>query len=283
MKASPFVKWAGGKGQLLSQLDGTFPPRFGRYLEPFVGGGAVFFHLYNRGLLAGKEVILIDRLVELIDCYTVVRDRVDDLIAELERHEAHKFDAEYYYQVRAWDREAGYGERSGVERAARFVYLNRTCYNGLYRVNRKGQFNVPFGRHRNPKVCAPGRLRAASEALQGVTVLAADFKQCEQFAETGDLVYFDPPYHPLSRTAYFTSYTEHVFAEEEQQCLAALFRTLDRRGCRLILNNSDTPWIRTLYEGYAITELKAARPINARGDRRGQINELLITNPAGRA
>lgn len=280
MTASPFVKWAGGKSQLLSQLDRYLPSRFGRYLEPFVGGGAVFFHLHNQGQLTGKEVVLIDRLVELIDCYRVVRDRVEDLIAALEQHEMHKFDPHYFYQIRGWDREAGYAERSEVERAARFVYLNRTCYNGLYRVNRKGQFNVPFGRHSNPSVCAAGRLRAASQALQGVTLLAGDFYHCEQFAEPGDLVYFDPPYHPLSRTAYFTSYTAQVFAEKEQQRLAELFRTLDRRGCRLILNNSDMPWIRTLYEGYAIAEMKAARSINARADRRGQINELVVTNPA---
>ncbi|HSJ58595.1 MAG TPA: Dam family site-specific DNA-(adenine-N6)-methyltransferase, partial [Anaerolineae bacterium] len=207
MKAGPFVKWAGGKGQLLSQLDPYLPPHFGRYVESFVGAGALFFHLYNRGRLAGLDVILIDSLAELIDCYRVVRDSVDELIAGLEQHEAHKHDPDYYYAVRAWDRHPGYQERGDVERAARFIYLNRTCYNGLYRVNRKGQFNVPFGRHANPAVCAPGRLRAASQALQGVTLLAADFSRCEQFAAAGDLFYFDPPYHPLSSTAHFTGYT----------------------------------------------------------------------------
>lgn len=278
MKASPFVKWAGGKGQLLTQLDPYFPPRFGRYVEPFVGGGAVFFHLYSRGLLDGKEVVLIDRLAELIDCYRVVRDSVDDLIAALAQHETLKSDKEYYYHVRAWDRQADYAQRSDVERAARFIYLNRTCYNGLYRVNRKGQFNVPFGRYRNPTVCAADRLRATSRALQGVTLVAADFGRCDQFARAGDLVYFDPPYHPLSSTAYFTSYTAHDFADAEQRRLAALFRALDDRGCRLILNNSDTALIRTLYSSYAIHELKAARPINVRADRRGHINELLVVN-----
>lgn len=276
----PFVKWAGGKGQLLSQLESHLPRRFGRYVEPFVGGGALFFHLAGRGQLAGKEVILIDRLVELIDCYRVVRDQVDDLVAELQQHETHKHERDYYYEVRAWDRRPDYARLTDVQRAARFVFLNRTGYNGLYRLNRQGQFNVPFGRHNNPTVCDARRLRAASQALQAVTLLAADFEQCAELATTGDLLYFDPPYHPLSSTAHFTSYTALRFSDAEQQRLAALFRALDARGCRLLLNNSDTPLIRALYSSYPIVELKAARPINSRADRRGPINELLVTNAA---
>jgi DNA adenine methylase len=243
-----------------------------------VGGGAVFFHLYRRGRLDGRDVVLIDRLEELIDCYRIVRDEVDALIDALEPHEAAKLDREYYYEVRAWDRQPDYHERSDVERAARFVYLNRTCYNGLYRVNRKGQFNVPMGRYRNPKVRDTDRLRAASAALQGAVLLADDFGRCLDVAEAGDLVYFDPPYHPLSQTANFTAYTAGDFREDDQRRLAEVFAELDARGCWLLLNNSDTPLIRQLYDGYEQIRLSANRPINSKGGRRGAVAELLVVN-----
>jgi DNA adenine methylase len=277
-RALAFVKWAGGKGQLLQQLAPYLPRHFGRYIEPFVGGGAVFFHLYRRGRLDGRDVVLIDRLEELIDCYRIVRDEVDALIDALEPHEAAKLDREYYYEVRAWDRQPDYHERSDVERAARFVYLNRTCYNGLYRVNRKGQFNVPMGRYRNPKVRDTDRLRAASAALQGAVLLADDFGRCLDVAEAGDLVYFDPPYHPLSQTANFTAYTAGDFREDDQRRLAEVFAELDARGCWLLLNNSDTPLIRQLYDGYEQIRLSANRPINSKGGRRGAVAELLVVN-----
>jgi DNA adenine methylase len=281
--AAPFVKWAGGKGQLLKQLAPYLPERFGRYVEPFVGGGAVFFHLYRQGRLDGRDVVLIDRLEELIDCYRIVRDEVGALLAALEPHEAAKLDRDHYYRVRAWDRQPGYGERARVERAARFIYLNRTCYNGLYRVNRKGQFNVPMGRYRNPTVRDVDRLRAASTALQGVTLLADDFCRCLDVAEAGDLVYFDPPYQPLSQTANFTAYTAGDFGEDDQWRLAEVFRELDARGCRLLLNNSDTPSIRRLYDGYEQIRLFASRPINSKTSRRGAVAELLIVNEHARA
>ncbi|MFC2046566.1 DNA adenine methylase, partial [Chloroflexota bacterium] len=171
MNPSPFVKWAGGKTQLLGQYEPYFPATFGRYIEPFVGGGAVFFYLYRHDRLAGKKVLLMDRLEELINCYRVIQNQVEELVNELKTHESRKQDPNYFYEVRSWDRQSSYALRSEVQRAARFIYLNRTCYNGLYRVNQRGQFNVPFGRHRNPTICDTRNLRAVREALQGVTLL----------------------------------------------------------------------------------------------------------------
>lgn len=275
---SPFVKWAGGKSQLLAQFDPYFPPDFGRYVEPFAGGGAVFFHLYNRGRLDGKEVTLIDRLEELINCYRVIQRQVEALIGVLRIHEPQKLDAKYFYEVRNWDRQLDYVQRSGVERAARFIYLNRTCYNGLYRVNRRGQFNVPFGRYRNPTICDEANLRAVHRALQGVTLLTGDFERCLDYAGAGDLVYMDPPYQPLSTTANFTSYTSADFRQEDQERLAHLFQVLDRRGSYVLLSNSYTDAIQALYEGYEQITVQAVRAINSKAAARGAIPELLIRN-----
>jgi DNA adenine methylase len=208
----------------------------------------------------------------------VVQSQVEELIAALQAHEPHKREAGYFYEVRNWDRSPGYARRSAVERAARFIFLNRTCYNGLYRVNRRGQFNVPFGRYRNPTICDADNLRAVHRALQGVTLLAADVSQCLELAEPGDFIYLDPPYHPLSDTARFTSYTSSAFGVEDQRRLAAVFRELDRRGCQLLLSNSDTELVRELYEGYEQIEVQAARAISSRADGRGAISELLVTN-----
>ena len=278
MKLSPFVKWAGGKSRLLSQFEPHFPASFGCYVEPFVGGGAVFFHLYNQGWLAGKEIVLLDHLEELINCYRVIQTQVDDLLAELQRHEPHKLDSAYFYQVRAWDRRPDYARRSAVERAARFILLNRTCYNGLYRVNRRGQFNVPFGRYRNPTIYDAGKLRAIQQALQGVRLAVGDFGRCLEWAGPGDFVYLDPPYHPLSDTANFTSYTRADFGAEDQRRLADLFRELDRRGCQVMLSNSYSEFIRELYAGYPQVEVQATRVINSKVGGRGTISELLVMN-----
>lgn len=277
-RPSPFVKWAGGKSQLLSQFQPHFPARFERYIEPFVGGGAVFFHLYGQGRLAGKEIILMDDLEELINGYRVIQSQVEALITALQQHEQHKLEESYFYEVRAWDRRPDYARRNHVERAARFLFLNRTCYNGLYRVNRKSQFNVPFGRYDNPTVCNAGNLRAASQALQGVTLELGDFSRCLEWAGPGDLVYLDPPYHPLSDTASFTSYTPADFDVEDQRRLADLFRELDSLGCQVMLSNSCTPLIRELYKGHAQVEVQAIRAISSKGDERGAIPELLVLN-----
>jgi DNA adenine methylase len=278
MYPSPFVKWAGGKTQLIAQYEPYFPTTFGRYIEPFVGGGALFFYLYRQGRLAGKRAILIDDLEELIICYQVIQNQVETLLKELKTHEHGKLDSDYFYEVRDWDRQPGYAQRSDVQRAARFIFLNHTCYNGLYRVNRRGQFNVPMGRHRNPTIRNVQNLRAVGDALQDVSLFVDDFERCLEIARPGDLVYLDPPYQPLPDTASFTSYTSADFGAGDQQRLAVLFRELDHRGCQVMLSNSSTDLIRELYDGYEQIPVRAARAISSRGDGRGAIPELLVVN-----
>ena len=277
LEATPFVKWAGGKSQLLKQFESFFPDRFSRYIEPFVGGGAVFFHLYNQGRIGGG-VVLNDLNEELMTCYEVIRDQVDDLIEELRRHESHKMEEDYFYKVREWDRKPDFHERSPVERAARMIFLNRTCYNGLYRVNSRNQFNVPFGRYKNPTICDEENLRAVSQALQGVELHSEDFEQCIKWVGPNDFVYLDPPYHPLSETSSFTSYTRDDFGEADQKRLAKTFRQLNKKGCRVMLSNSCTPFIRKLYDGHRRERVFARRAISCKGDGRGSIPELVILN-----
>lgn len=187
-QARPFVKWAGGKGQLLDELLKRAPTTFGRYYEPFVGGGALFFALQP------KRAVLADKNQELANAYLVVRDNVEELVISLRQHRNHR---DYYYRLRSLNPL----ELTSLERASRFIYLNKTCYNGLWRVNRRGHFNVPFGRYKDPKICDADNLRAVSAALQGVEIRCSDFEEALQTATGGDLVYLDPPYHPLSSTA----------------------------------------------------------------------------------
>ena len=263
--ANPFLKWAGGKAGLLSQYELLFPDSFEGYYEPFLGGGALFFHL--RPIRA----VLSDVNLELLNVYSVVRESPNSLLQCLS---VHLNEREYYYQVRGLDLD----RLSPVERAARFIYLNKTCYNGLYRVNRQGQFNVPFGRYTNPKICDSTNLLAASQALAAATIETGDFETVLSGAGRRDLVYLDPPYHPLSVTSGFTGYARHGFGELEQIRLATVFRKLDGVGCQVMLSNSDTPLIRQLYDGYDVREVAARRAINSRGDRRGAISELVIRN-----
>lgn len=267
-QVKPFVKWAGGKGQLLEELLRRVPGSFNRYYEPFVGGGALFFALRPR------EAILADKNEELMNAYLVVRDHVDELVASLKRH---RHDRDYYYRLRSHDPR----ELDRVERASRFIYLNKTCYNGLWRVNRRGRFNVPFGRYKAPRICDEENLRAASLALRGAQVSCGDFAEALAGVTAGDFVYLDPPYHPVSSTAHFTAYVGDGFGEEEQRRLADVFRELDRRGCKVLLSNSDTELIRSLYEGYEIETVSANRCISCRGDGRRGATELIISNQAG--
>ena len=275
--ATPFVKWAGGKSQLLEQFEPLFPAQFKKYIEPFVGGGAVFFHLYNQGRI-GDGVILNDLNEELMNCYKVIRDQVDELIQELRRHEPHKTEKSYFYKIRSWDRKPDFKERNPVERAARTIFLNRTCYNGLYRVNSRGQFNVPFGSYKNPTICDEDNLRAVSQALQGVELRSEDFEHCVKWAGPGDFLYLDPPYYPLSETASFTSYTRDDFGKADQIRLAEVFRKLDRKGCLVMLSNSYTSFVRQLYADYRQVVVTATRAISCRGDGRSAIPELVILN-----
>jgi|SRR5580698_4443532 DNA adenine methylase len=264
-RSRPFLKWAGGKGQLLEQLRPLLPRRFRRYFEPFAGGAALFFSLRPR------QALLADVNAELIDCYVAARDEVDALIEALGRY---RYGAEDYYRTRAIDRTS----LPLAERAARTIYLNKTGYNGLYRVNRAGKFNVPMGRYSNPLVCDAANLRACSKALEGIDLRVADFEEIASRAKAGDFVYFDPPYVPVSDTADFTSYVPGGFGPDQQRRLARVFAKLARRGVHAMLSNSDTPTVRELYRGFRIDAVLAARYINSRGSRRGKVGEVVVTS-----
>jgi DNA adenine methylase len=275
--ARPFIKWAGGKGQLLPELVQRLPRHFRCYHEPFVGGAALFFHLYNSGRLKSGAV-LSDFNRELILCYQVIRDDVEALIAALKEHQRHRLKSEYFLEVRAWDRQPDFSQRSPVERAARTIFLNRTCYNGLYRLNKKGQFNAPFGYYKNPLILDPDNLRVVSSALADVELRSGDFGDVAARAEPGDLVYFDPPYVPVSATASFTHYTGQTFGPDDQRRLAALFDTLMERGVYVMLSNSYTALSRELYAAHAVSTsvVWASRKINCDGRKRGEVEELIV-------
>lgn len=268
-KATPFLKWAGGKSQLLATFDQYLPEQFREYYEPFVGGGAMFFHMIAKQ--SRLRAHLSDLNGELVNCYLAVRNNVEELISELKKH---RNDREYYYRIRSLNP----AELSDVERAARLIYLNKTCFNGLYRVNSRGEFNVPFGDYKNPRTCDEINLRATSQALQTVRVRNEEFSKSLQRPKRGDFVYLDPPYQPLSTTSNFTSYTSKCFGNSDQERLAHTFAELDRRGCKIMLSNSDNEFIRHLYRDYRQEVVLATRAINCRGDRRGRITELLILN-----
>lgn len=261
----PFLKWAGGKGQLLRQFQPLLPRSYGRYFEPFVGGAALFF------FLRPNRATLTDINAELIDCYRAVRDRVEAVIDALGHH---TYDAAHYYRVRDLDP----ASLSLPERAARTIFLNKTGFNGLYRVNSAGRFNVPFGRYVNPSICNAPQLRACSAALQGVELEVRDFYHVLDHAVAGDFVYLDPPYVPVSSTASFTSYSAGGFGLRDQERLAELFAELDKRGVQVMLSNSDVPEIPRLYKGFHIDRVEALRTINAKTDARGKVGEIVIRN-----
>lgn len=270
----PFLKWAGGKSQLLERIlvrvDAAGP--FRAYHEPFLGGGAVYFELHRTGRIGGRAV-LSDANPNLVDAWLGVQQAVDEVIAELRVH-ARKHGPEWYYQVRR--------ERPSplAARAARVIYLNKTCYNGLYRENSRGEFNVPMGRYVNPTILDEENLRACAAALQGAEIQVCGFEASLARVEAGDLVYLDPPYAPLSPTASFTSYAAGGFGEAEQRRLAAQFRELEARAVRALLSNSDTPLTRALYGDFQerCESVVARRAVNSRPDRRGAVAEILVRN-----
>jgi len=270
--AMPFINWVGGKRSLLEKYNPLIPKDFGDYYEPFVGGGAVFFHLFSTGRITlDKKVILIDSNEELINCYKVIKEDVERLIKILcsvkYRNEKNNF-----YKIRIEE------PIDSFERAARTIYLNKTCFNGLYRVNSKGKFNVPFGSYKNPLICNKENLRAVSKALQSVDIKLDDFSLCINFAHKNDFIYFDPPYQPLSQTSSFTGYTKGLFRENDQERLSDVFRKLDKIGCKVMLSNSDTKFVRKLYKDFRIETVLAKRAINCKPSGRGEISELVILN-----
>ena len=262
----PFLKWAGGKGKLISQYIPYFPTEFKTYYEPFLGGGAVFFHLQS------AHSILTDINPELINAYRCVRDQVEQVILLLEEHQSRHY-KEYYYEVRS---RAG---TSDVERAARFIYLNKTCFNGLYRENSKGAFNVPMGQYKNPTICNADLLCSVSAALKNTQIEVRPFDAVVNYAKTGsDFVYFDPPYYPLSPTSNFTAYSRNAFTEADQIKLKDIFTKLATLGVKVMLSNSDCLFIRELYKDFNIHTISAARAINSKGSKRGKIAEVLVTS-----
>lgn len=265
----PILKWAGGKSQLLPELIKRAPYDFVAYHEPFVGGGAFFFELARQGRLTRAYISDINQA--LIDVYIALRDDVEQVIALLQEH---RYERSYYYQIRALEPRT----LSLAARAARMIYLNKTCFNGLYRENRAGRFNVPFGRYKNPTICDESNLRAASEALQIADISCRPFSSVLDLARPGDFVYFDPPYHPLSPTSNFTSYDRNGFGEDDQIELRNVFDELTRRGVRVMLSNSDTQFTRELYQRYQVATVHASRAINSKADSRGKITEVIVCN-----
>jgi DNA adenine methylase len=272
----PFVKWAGGKRQLVEELRRSRPGEYNRFIEPFIGGGALFF------ALRPADAFISDINEELINIYTVVRDNVDALIAELKKHER-KYKGgdpkEYFYAVRNVDRETGYARWSGVRKAARLIFLNKTCFNGLYRVNSRKQFNTPFGFYVNPAIVDEQNLLACSSALASTEIAAAGFDHVLNIARKDDLVYFDPPYVPLTSTANFTSYTGEGFDLEMQKRLREVCDKLDAKKVKWMLSNSHTEFVLNLYKDkYHIRTVEASRAINCKADKRGKVAEVVVTN-----
>jgi len=300
--AKPLLKWAGGKRQLLPALRRFYPAAFGRYIEPFVGSGAVFFDLYNGGRLRDRETILIDSNADLIGCYEAVRDAPEAVAAALDAlAEAHAAGGrEHYYDVRdrrfntMRDRTRQPDGRIAYspDLAAMLIYLNRTGFNGLFRLNSRGGFNVPAGRYEKPRISDRDRLFRAAEALAspGVRLIAGSFELALDYAQRGDFLYFDPPYAPLSTTARFTSYTSRPFGANDQQRLQEVVVSLVRRGCHVVVSNSTATEIELLYDrnaearaaGLQAHRANARRSVNSNAQRRGPVAEYLITNVAGR-
>lgn len=265
----PFLKWAGGKRAILPQILKHIPKEYNTYYEPMIGAGALFFELMP------KAAVINDVNEELINCYEVIRNNPQELIEALKNY---KNSEEFFYKTRALDRSPSWGNMSRIDRAARTIYLNKTCYNGLYRVNSRGQFNAPYGRY-------SGEIKIEKDLLINISnyfkqtqieILNKDFKEAISLAKKGDFIYFDPPYDPLNKTSSFTAYTKKGFDDSDQIRLKDTFVSLVERGCSVLLSNSSTDFIRNLYKDYQIVEIMSPRCINSEGQKRGKIKELLI-------
>jgi DNA adenine methylase len=265
----PILKWAGGKRSLVPRILKELPARMGTYYEPFVGGAAVFLALAEEKRF--ERAVITDKNKELINLYTVVRDDLGKLLKKLEGLQ-HQTSEDQYYEIRAQK------PTDRISRAARLIYLNKTGYNGLYRVNSSGGFNVPYGRYKRPKVYDPERLGDMSRVLQDVTIEVADFEDSCGKAVKGDAVYLDPPYLPVSKTASFSAYHSEAFGLAEHQRLAKLFGKLAKRGVCSVLSNSATPETRELYKPYKPSDVHVRRPINSIASRRGAVAELLVVS-----
>ena len=294
IECKPFIKWVGGKGQLLPEINKLYPVELGKninkYAEIFIGGGAVLFDILSKYKL--DEVYISDKNLELINTYKSIRDNVDILIKSLKEME------EQYIPLNNEDRKIYYYEKreeynslkinsevNNIEKAILFIFLNKTCFNGLYRVNKKGKFNVPMGAYKKPKICDEENLKNVSLTLRNVKIVYADYRESEKFIDDKTFVYIDPPYRPLNITSSFTSYTENDFNDKEQIELAEYINVLNKKGAKIVISNSDPKnndiddnFFDKLYKNYNINRVKATRMLNSNASLRGAINELLITN-----
>ena len=289
----PFLKWAGGKGQLLKEIESYYPfdDTITKYAEPFVGGGAVLFDILNKKNI--KEVYISDTNAELMNTYNIIKHSIEDLIELLETYQSDytalntEERKSYYMNMRKKfnDIKVSGDETKNITKAALMIFLNKTCFNGLYRVNKKGLFNVPIGSYKNPLICDRTNLREVAKKLQKVEVVCDDYKKSEEFIDNHTFVYFDPPYRPLTETSSFTAYTENAFSDEEQIELAKFVDRMDRKGAKIVVSNSDPKnsdendeFFDNIYSSYNIRRVEATRMINRNSDARGKIKELLISN-----
>lgn len=294
-KIRPFVKWAGGKGSLIPQLNNFYPYELKngiieRYIEPFVGGGAVLIDILQKYDV--QEAYAFDINIDLINSYNVIKNNVEDLITNLKQLETEYLQLgqeerkNYFYNKRdEYNNYALREDEQNIQRAAEFIYLNRTCFNGLYRVNKSGKFNVPMGSHKNPTICDEENLRNLSELIQNVQFQYGDYKKSTEYVTENTFVYFDPPYRPLNVTSGFTSYTKEDFNDDNQKELATFYRELNDRDAKLMLSNSnpkntnqDDTFFDNIYQGFNIDEIYASRMINANSQGRGKISEIVVTN-----
>ena len=291
--AKPFLKWAGGKGQLIKEIEKYYPFENGitKYAEPFVGGGAVLFDILNK--YEFDEVYISDTNAELINTYRIIKENIDELISLLMKYQSEYLPLdtearkEYYIKKRECfnDLKVNGNEQTNIKKAALMIFLNKTCFNGLYRVNKKGLFNVPIGSYKNPLICDEDNLRAVSEKLQNVIIVCGDYKQAEEFIDGSTFVYFDPPYRPITDTASFTAYTENLFNDSEQIELANFVNEMHAKGAKVVVSNSDPKnsnieddFFEEIYKSYKIRRVEATRMINCNSEARGKITELLISN-----
>ncbi|QQX76851.1 MULTISPECIES: DNA adenine methylase [Aequorivita] len=268
---APFVKWVGGKRQLMPAIKEILPNNFSTYYEPFIGGGAVLFEIQP------KKAFINDSNEELVNTYKVIKNYPEELISDLKTHIN---TSDYFYKIRSLDRESNFDKMSDIKRASRVIYLNKTCYNGLYRVNNSGEFNSPFGRYKNPNIVNEVTIRAVSKYLRNndITIINGDFENALNNIRKGSFVYFDPPYDPVSKSSNFTGYVQGGFNIFDQVRLRDLCDKLDKKGVSFLVSNSATQFIMDLYSRYNITLVKANRPINSDATKRGEIDEVLIRN-----
>jgi DNA adenine methylase len=268
---APFLKWVGGKRQIMPTIEQHLPKGIKSYIEPFIGGGAVLFHLQP------KNAIINDFNAELVNVYNVIKNDLENLIIDLNKH---KNESRYFYEIRALDRTEAFGNLSDVERASRIIYLNKTCYNGLYRVNNSGEFNSPFGKYKNPNIVNEPTLRAVNSYLNSnnVRIENTDYETVLKEADKNSFVYLDPPYHPVSDSSNFTGYVQGGWDESEQIRLKEACDRLNKKGIKFMQSNSSVNFIKELYSDYQIHIIKANRAINSDGDKRGEVEEVLIKN-----